>query len=121
MRFGRPFAQHQVGGNFPIAPPLCNKCGYFAFASGRLLASGPWRTRARHVWHEWLLALVLAVWALWILDPVSRHDQVEQRVSDCLALRVPEDRRGGVVPEEDLPGRGHGDEGVGRRLDQSFG
>src|SRR5581483_1682231 len=45
---------------------------YFAFASGRLLASGPFRTRAVRPWHEWLVALMLAVWALWILDPVSR-------------------------------------------------
>jgi hypothetical protein len=45
---------------------------YFAFSSGRLLASGPWRTRASRRWHEWLLALILAVWALWVLDPVSR-------------------------------------------------
>src|SRR5205823_4335676 len=45
---------------------------YFAFAAGRLLASGPWRLRARRLWTELLLALVLAVWALWILDPVSR-------------------------------------------------
>jgi hypothetical protein len=45
---------------------------YFAFAAGRLLAAGPFRTRAVRAWHEWLLALMLAVWALWILDPVSR-------------------------------------------------
>jgi hypothetical protein len=46
--------------------------GYFAFAGGRLLASGPWRTRGRRLWHEYLLGMVLAVWTLWIFDPVAR-------------------------------------------------
>jgi len=45
---------------------------YFAFCSGRLIASGPFRTRAPRAWHELLMAWMLAVWALWILDPVSR-------------------------------------------------
>jgi hypothetical protein len=45
---------------------------YFAFAAGRLLASGPFRTRALRPWHELLIAWMLAVWAIWILDPVSR-------------------------------------------------
>jgi hypothetical protein len=57
----------------PLMVPLSYTfMAYFAFSSGRLLASGPWRTRGSRPWHEWLLALVLAVWALWILDPVSR-------------------------------------------------
>jgi hypothetical protein len=46
--------------------------GYFAFACGRLLASGPRRTRGRWPLAEWGLGVILAVWALWILDPVSR-------------------------------------------------
>jgi hypothetical protein len=46
--------------------------GYFAFVTGRLLSSGPWRTRGRKVWHEYLLGIVLTVWALWIMDPVAR-------------------------------------------------
>ena len=59
-------------GDVPLMVPLSYTfMAYFAFASGRLLASGPFRTRLRP-WHEWLLALMLAVWALWILDPVSR-------------------------------------------------
>ena len=45
---------------------------YFAFAGGRLLASGPWHTRAKKLWHEYLLAVMLAVWVIWIVDPVSR-------------------------------------------------
>ncbi|MEY2424096.1 MAG: hypothetical protein QOI95_4163 [Acidimicrobiaceae bacterium] len=60
-------------GDVPLMVPLSYTfMAYFAFASGRLLASGPFRTRALRPWHEWLLALMLAVWALWILDPVSR-------------------------------------------------
>lgn len=60
-------------GDVPLMVPLSYTfMAYFAFASGRLLASGPWRTRAAWAWQEWLLALVLAVWALWILDPVAR-------------------------------------------------
>jgi hypothetical protein len=60
-------------GDVPLMVPLSYTfMAYFAFASGRLLASGPYRTRAVRAWHEWLLALMLAVWALWILDPVSR-------------------------------------------------
>jgi uncharacterized membrane protein len=60
-------------GDVPLMVPLSYTfMAYFAFAGGRLLASGPYRTRAERPWTEWLLALVLAVWALWVLDPVSR-------------------------------------------------
>ena len=60
-------------GDVPLMVPLSYTfMGYFAFAAGRMLASGPWRTRGRRVWHEYLLGLVLAVWALWIMDPVAR-------------------------------------------------
>jgi uncharacterized membrane protein len=60
-------------GDVPLFVPLSYTfMAYFAFASGRLLASGPRRTRAPRPWMEWLLALVLAVWALWLLDPISR-------------------------------------------------
>lgn len=46
--------------------------GYFAFATARLLASGPWRTRGRAPVLEYAVAVVLSTWALWIVDPVSR-------------------------------------------------
>jgi hypothetical protein len=60
-------------GDVPVFVPLSYTfMGYFAFASGRLLASGPWHTRARRPWMELLLAWMLAVWALWVIDPVSR-------------------------------------------------
>src|SRR2546427_3017150 len=60
-------------GDVPLMVPLSYTfMGYFAFAAGRLLASGPRRTRAPKPWMELLLAWVLAVWGLWVLDPVSR-------------------------------------------------
>jgi putative membrane protein len=60
-------------GDVPLFVPLSYSfMGYFAFVAGRLLASGPFRTRARRPWTELLMALVLAVWALWVLDPLVR-------------------------------------------------
>lgn len=60
-------------GDVPLMVPLSYTfMAFFAFEAGRLLAAGPRRTRAPRVWMEYLLGLVLAVWALWILDPVSR-------------------------------------------------
>jgi hypothetical protein len=83
VHFGIPYTRYAFNdalrgkelflGDVPLMVPLSYTfMAYFAFASGRLLASGPYRTRAVRAWHEWLLALMLAVWALWILDPVSR-------------------------------------------------
>jgi putative membrane protein len=57
----------------PLMVPLSYTfMSYFAFAAGRLLASGPFRTRAPRAWHELAIAWMLAVWAIWVLDPVSR-------------------------------------------------
>jgi uncharacterized membrane protein len=57
----------------PLMVPLSYTfMAYFAFAAGRLIASGPFRTRAPRAWHELAVAWMLAVWALWVLDPVSR-------------------------------------------------
>src|SRR6476469_2346913 len=83
VHFGVPYTRYAFNdelrgdelflGDVPLMVPLSDTfMAYFAFASGRLLASGPYRTRAVRRWHEWLLALMLAVWALWVLDPVSR-------------------------------------------------
>jgi uncharacterized membrane protein len=83
VHFGLPYTRYAFNdslrgteiflGDVPIMVPLSyGFMAYFSFAAGRLLASGPFRTRGVRPWHEWLLALVLAVWALWILDPVSR-------------------------------------------------
>src|SRR5688500_5333503 len=60
-------------GDVPLMVPLSYPfMAYFAFAAGRLVASGPLRTRAPRSWHELAIAWMLAVWALWVLDPVSR-------------------------------------------------
>jgi putative membrane protein len=60
-------------GDVPLMVPLSYTfMGYFGFAAGRVLTSGPWRTRASRPWQECLVGLVLTVWALWIFDPVSR-------------------------------------------------
>jgi uncharacterized membrane protein len=45
---------------------------YFAFASARLVVAGPYRTRSAMPVLEFTVAVMLAVWALWIVDPVSR-------------------------------------------------
>ncbi len=45
---------------------------YFAFAAARLVVSGPYATRGRRHILEYVLAVVLATWALWIIDPVTR-------------------------------------------------
>ena len=59
-------------GDVPLMVPLSYTfMGYFAFAAGRLVASGPRRTRAR-LWQEYVVGVVLMVWAVWIFDPVSR-------------------------------------------------
>lgn len=63
-------------GDVPLMVPLSYTfMGYFGFATGRLLASGPWHTRARRHWQEYLLGVVLTVWAVWVMDPVSRLGQ----------------------------------------------
>jgi uncharacterized membrane protein len=60
-------------GDVPLMVPLSYTfMGYFGFTAGRMLASGPWRSRGRRLWHEVLLGMVLTVWALWIMDPVAR-------------------------------------------------
>jgi uncharacterized membrane protein len=83
VHLGLPYTRYAFNGNLrgdelfigdvPLMVPLSYTfMAYFAFAAGRLLASGPHRTRAPRAWHELLIAWMLAVWAIWILDPVSR-------------------------------------------------
>lgn len=45
---------------------------YFAFAAARLVVAGPYRTRSTMPALEYVVAVMLAVWALWIVDPISR-------------------------------------------------
>jgi hypothetical protein len=60
-------------GSVPLMVPMSyGFLGYFGFAAGRMVASGPGRTWAARWWQEYLLGVVLAVWGLWIFDPVAR-------------------------------------------------
>ncbi len=60
-------------GDVPLMVPLSYTfMAYFAFGTGRLVVSGPYRTRAEMPVLEYLTGVMLAVWALWIVDPVSR-------------------------------------------------
>jgi uncharacterized membrane protein len=83
VKYGIPYTRYAFNenlrgdelfvGDVPLMVPLSYSfMGYFAFALGRLLASGPRSTRGRFVLAEYVLGVMLAVWALWILDPVSR-------------------------------------------------
>jgi len=45
---------------------------YFAFGASRLVVGGPHRSRSRTPVLEYLVAVVLAVWIIWVIDPVSR-------------------------------------------------
>jgi uncharacterized membrane protein len=83
VHFGVPYTQYHFNsalrhkeifvGSVPLMVPLSYTfMAYFAFAGGRLLASGPWHTRGKRLWHEYLLGVMLAVWVIWIVDPVSR-------------------------------------------------
>ena len=60
-------------GDVPLMVPLSYTfMGYFAFAATRLIVAGPYRSRSRQPVLEYVLAVVLATWALWIIDPISR-------------------------------------------------
>ena len=82
VHWGFPYTHYEFNQNLrgdelwvwdvPLMVPMSYSfMGYFAFASGRLLASGPRHTRGHPV-AEYALAVLLGVWAIWILDPVSR-------------------------------------------------
>jgi len=86
VHFGVPYTHYSFNaalrgkeifvGSVPLMVPLSYAfMGYLGFAAGRLLASGPWRTRGRVLWHEYVLGVMLSVWAVWIMDPVSRLGQ----------------------------------------------
>jgi uncharacterized membrane protein len=60
-------------GQVPLMVPLSYTfTAYFAFGAARLLVAGPYRTRSGLPVLEYLVAVLLATWATWILDPVCR-------------------------------------------------
>lgn len=60
-------------GDVPFMVPLSYTfLAYFAFAAARLIVAGPYSSRSLQPALEYVFAVVLATWALWIIDPVSR-------------------------------------------------
>lgn len=83
VRWGIPYTRYAFNpalrgkelfvGDVPLMVSLSYTfMSYFAFAAARLLVGGPYRTRSRQPLLEYLVAVMLAVWALWVIDPVSR-------------------------------------------------
>jgi putative membrane protein len=83
VRYGVPYTGYDFNdalrddelflGDVPLMVPLSYTfLGYLGFAAGRMVASGPRRTRGDRPWQEYALGVLLTVWPLWILDPVSR-------------------------------------------------
>ena len=83
VRFGFPYTGYSFNpdlrghelfvGDVPLMVSLSYTfMSYFAFAAARLLVGGPYRTRSRQPILEFAIAVMLATWALWVIDPVSR-------------------------------------------------
>jgi len=45
---------------------------YFAFGAARLVVAGPYRSRSALPVLEYVTAVVLGVWIIWVIDPISR-------------------------------------------------
>lgn len=83
VRFGIPYTRYSFNealrghelfaGDVPLMVSLSYTfMAYFAFAAARVLVGGPHRTRSTQPVLEYLVAVMLATWALWVIDPVSR-------------------------------------------------
>ena len=83
VRWGVPYTRYAFeeslrgeeifAGDVPLMVSLSYTfMGYFAFATARLIASGPLRRRGSAPGLEFAVAVMLSVWALWVVDPVSR-------------------------------------------------
>ena len=83
VRYGFPYTRYSFDpslrghelfvGDVPLMVSLSYTfMSYFAFASARLIVSGPHRTRGRMPVLEYLVAVMLGVWAIWVVDPISR-------------------------------------------------
>jgi hypothetical protein len=86
VRWGVPYTRYafQPGlrdkelwvGDVPLMVSLSYTfMGYFAFATARLVASGPRRSRGTAPVMEYVVAVMLSTWALWVVDPISRLGQ----------------------------------------------
>jgi uncharacterized membrane protein len=83
VRYGFPYTRYSFNpdlrghelfvGDVPLMVSLSYTfMSYFAFAAARLLVGGPYRNRSAWSGMEYVIAVMLAVWALWVIDPVSR-------------------------------------------------
>lgn len=83
VRYGIPYTKYAFNpelrgkelfvGDVPLMVTLSYTfMSYFAFAAARLVVGGPYRSRSDWRVMEYVMAVLLAVWALWIVDPVSR-------------------------------------------------
>ena len=83
VRYGIPYTRYAFNedlrghelfvGDVPLMVSLSYTfMSYFAFASARLVVGGPYRTRSRMPVLEYVVAVMLGVWAIWVVDPVSR-------------------------------------------------
>ncbi|MBI2705704.1 MAG: carotenoid biosynthesis protein [Actinobacteria bacterium] len=83
VRWGIPYTRYSFNGDLrgrelfvgdvPLMVSLSYTfMSYFAFASARLIVGGPYRTRSPMPVLEYLTAVMLGVWAIWVVDPVSR-------------------------------------------------
>ncbi len=83
VHFGIPYTRYSFNpdlrgrelwiGDVPLMVPMSYTfMAYFAFAAARLIVGGPSSSRSRLPMLEYMMAVLLATWALWIIDPVSR-------------------------------------------------
>jgi putative membrane protein len=83
VRWGVPYTRYSFNdelrgrelfvGEVPLMVTLSYTfMAYFAFAAARLVVAGPYRTRSALPVLEYLTAVVLGVWVIWVIDPVSR-------------------------------------------------
>ena len=83
VHFGIPYTRYSFNpdlrghelwaGDVPLMVPMSYTfMAYFAFAAARLVVGGPSSSRSRMPVLEYVMAVLLATWALWIIDPVSR-------------------------------------------------
>jgi len=83
VRYGFPYTGYRFDpslrgdelfvGDVPLMVSLSYTfMSYFAFAAARLIVGGPYHTRSRQPILEFAVAVMLATWALWVIDPISR-------------------------------------------------
>src|SRR5262249_23949660 len=61
-------------GDVPLMVPLSYSCVmFFAFTAARVVASGPWQTVPPSPGAAYALAVMIATWATWTLDPISQR------------------------------------------------